>query len=119
MAWRSPQTVPFTRIGIVSQVPSESGVFGLVSGDACLLVAESWNLKARLLDLINILAGPVELSVVFELCPESEAEARCQELHKELMISAENQPATGHPPGISFWSAPAPGTESSPETRDY
>jgi hypothetical protein len=113
MPWRSPQSAPFTRIGIVSQVPSESGVFGLVSGDVWLLVAESWNLKARLLDLINTLSAPVELTIVYELCPEADAEARCREVRKALIMSME-QPVE-RPPGISFW---ADTTRNTDRTRD-
>lgn len=104
MPWREPQTAPFTRIGIVSLVPSESGVFGLFSGDSCLLVAESWNLKARLLDLINTVSEPAELTIVFELCPETEAEARRNELQRDLLALPSEPVASGKRlPGISFW----------------
>ncbi len=113
MPWRNAQSVPFTRIGIVSQVPSESGVFALIAGDAYVLVAESWNLKARLLDLINTLTLPVEMTVLYELCPEADAEARKLELRKEFMPSEESAPApSGRPPGITFWSAPGGALES-------
>jgi len=103
----------------VSQVPSESGVFGLVAGDSWLIVAESWNLKARLLDLINTLNSPADLLIVYELCPESEAEARCRELYKEFMVPADPPAPTGQPPGISFWSAPLSGERDSvPDSRE-
>jgi hypothetical protein len=107
MPWREPQSAPFTRIGIVSQVPSESGVFGLFSGNTCLLIAESWNLRARLLDLINTITEPVELTAVFELCPEAEAEPRRDELRREFLaprrVPAPESETDKKLPGISFW----------------
>jgi len=119
MPWRSPQSAPFTRIGIVSQVPSESGVFGLVAGDTWLLVAESWNLKARLLDLINTLSAPVELTVVYELCPEAEAEVRCGELARQLVVSREQPAAPAErPPGITFWTGPATNIDPARDGRE-
>jgi hypothetical protein len=107
MPWRNAQSVPFSRIDIVTQVPSASGVFGLMTGDSYLLIADSWNMKARLLDLINSIPFPAELTVLFELCPEHGAEARRNELAAEYTPPAHPAPAfpPDRPSGISFWNA--------------
>src|SRR5690349_18489852 len=109
MPWHDPHTVPFSRMGVVSLVPSESGVFGILSGDAYVLISESWNLKARLLDLISILNGPENLDVIYELCPEADRQKRAEVLKQE---SVKRQPvpiaADDALPGIRFW-AHAPG----------
>src|SRR3954451_9145879 len=85
MPWRDARDVPFSRIGVVSTVPSESGVFGVRSEDKFVLISDSWNLKARLLELINLLGAPDNLSVVYELCPESERSSRVELLARESL----------------------------------
>jgi len=96
-------------MGVVSSVPSEGGVFGILSGDAYVLISESWNLKARLLDLISVLNGPENLKVMYELCPEADRQKRAETLKQE---SVKRQPApltsNGTLPGIRFL-AHAPG----------
>ena len=72
MPWRNAQSVPFTRIDVVAHVPAASGVFAIMDGDACLLVAESWNLKGRLLELANVLEGFEDLHIIYDLCAEEE-----------------------------------------------
>ena len=84
MPWREPNTAPFTRIGIVSHVPPDAGVFGIVDGDVCLYVGDSWNLRGRLLELANVVAEPDGLSIVWERCPENECVARRETLEREL-----------------------------------
>ena len=69
MPWREATSLPFTRIAIVAQVPSESGVYGVFRGDQCVLVGSTWNLKAHLLELITAINGTDELSVKYELLP--------------------------------------------------
>lgn len=98
MLWENSQSVSFTRLDIVSRVPSAPGVFAVMDGDLCLLVSESWNLKARLLDLVNVLDGHTNLSIRFELCPDEERERR-----KSAVIAALGQTAAGDPvlPGLS------------------
>lgn len=103
MLWENSHTSPFTRIGIVASVPSESGVFGIIAGNECLLIDDSWNLKARLLELINSLTGPDGLVVVYELCPENDRDARARQLREELRAALRPAPSD-RPPGISFWS---------------
>jgi len=75
VAWDC-QSVSFTRLEIVSSVPSLPGVFAIMDGELCLLVAESWNLKARLLDLANVLDGQTHLSIRFETCADEDRERR-------------------------------------------
>ena len=101
------------------QIPSESGVFGLLAGDASR-PADSRILEsqARLLDLINTLNVPLEVTVVYELCPESEAATRCHELQAELMVSVETAVRGDHLPGISFWSGSGPLIETPVEGRE-
>jgi hypothetical protein len=106
MPWRDSHVIPLTRIDIVSQVPSESGVYAVMDNDTCLLVGEAWNLKARLLELMNILQDILALQLVYELCCEEERLARKEILASELLRS---QPDVELPtrglPGISFWNS--------------
>jgi hypothetical protein len=83
MPWRNEVSLPFTRIEIVSRVPSESGVYGILDGDACVFVGESWNLKARLLELASALSDVGHLRIVYELC---EDEQRCD---RKVALSVE------------------------------
>jgi hypothetical protein len=104
MSWRAPQTVPLTRIAVVARVPSESGVYAIYDGEVCLLVGEAWNLKARLLELMNVLQDVADFHVTFDMCAEEVRVARKEELAAELLHS---DPAIDarvrHVPGISFW----------------
>jgi len=106
MHLRDSAVAPFTRIGIVSTVPSEAGVYGIYRGDDCVHIGDTWNLKAHLLELINTVSGVETLSVRYELCAESEAHDRALSLKREL------SPGNPHPPnvplslsGMTFWSA--------------
>ena len=106
MPWRDPHTIPLTRIDIVSQVPSESAVYAIVTGDSCLLVGEAWNLRARLLELINILQDAGTFSVIYEICAEEERINRKETLGAELL--RKDPPAefrNRELPGISFWNS--------------
>ncbi len=92
MPWRDARSIPFTRIDIVAHVPSRSGVFAVLNEEqTCILVSATWNLKARLLDLANVLTSQV-LSITYELCPEDECAGRSAELNQELL-----RPANGTP----------------------
>jgi|SRR4051812_43192916 len=116
MPWRDARDVQFSRIGVVSTVPSEGGVFGVRSEDRFVLISETWNLKARLLELINALGAPENLSVVYELCPEAERSSRVELLTRE---SLEQQDSPGHParglPGLRFWASQRPSLDSPPQ----
>ena len=104
MPWRDARTVPFTRLGVVSQVPSESGVFAIMDGGICLLIGETWNLKARLLELINVLSGEEELTVTWECCDDGEREKRRHQLASEI-THKNDEPDNGskrHLPGIQL-----------------
>lgn len=106
MPWRDSHVIPLTRIDIVSRVPSESGVYALMDNDTCLLVGEAWNLKARLLELINILQDALELQLVYELCSEDERLERKEMLASELLRSQpEVELPTRELPGITFWNS--------------
>jgi len=104
MLWRDPHDLPLTRIEIVAHIPSESGVYAIMDGDVCLFVGEAWNLKARLLELMNIIKEVGEFHVTYELCPEEERLAIKEKLASALLKSA---PPVEMParelPGISFW----------------
>lgn len=103
MPWRDAQTVPLTRIDIVSQVPSESGVYAIADGDVPLLVGEAWNLKARLLELMNVLQDVGEFRVTYELCREEERAARKQEISKTILRTPLGMEIEKRRlPGISF-----------------
>jgi hypothetical protein len=99
MPWQNARIVPFTRIGVVSQVPSASGVYGILEGDICLLVAESWNLKARLLELANVLSEETQLTVIFETCSDEVRERRKQALASEY-LTARDEGRDAPLPGI-------------------
>ena len=88
MPWRNQQTLPLTRIAVVARIPSEAGVYAIYEGEACLLVGEAWNLKARLLELMNVLQDVGEFQVTFEMCSEEVRVARKEELAAELLRSA-------------------------------
>jgi hypothetical protein len=104
MSWRAPQTVPLTRIGVVARVPSESGVYAIYDGEVCLLVGEAWNLKARLLELMNVLQDVGEFQVTFDMCAEEVRVARKEELAAELLQSAHSMDGRiRQVPGITFW----------------
>lgn len=106
MYWREALSLPFTRIAIVSQVPSESGVYGVFREEQCVLVGNTWNLKAHLLELITGISGTDQLSVKYELLPEETATERAAALNRELksthspVIQANGK---GHLHGLSFW----------------
>ena len=99
MCWRDLSAAPFTRMGIVCHVPPEPGVFGIVEADICLYVSDTWNLRARLLELANVVADPAGLSVVWEQCPESECASRRLSLEQEIMKESPEQ-AAKRLPGI-------------------
>jgi hypothetical protein len=104
MPWRDPKTVPLTRIDVVSQIPSESGVYAIADGDAYLLVGEAWNLKARLLELMNVLQDVGEFRVIYELCPEEDRLARKEQIGVQLLNTASPVAMrTRNVPGITFW----------------
>jgi hypothetical protein len=104
MPWRDPKTVPLTRIDVVSQIPSESGVYAILDEDVYLLVGEAWNLKARLLELMNVLQDIGEFQVIFELCPESERVARKEQLGSTLLKKPpQSDIRTRNLPGLTFW----------------
>jgi hypothetical protein len=105
MPWRQPSIVPFTRIGIVCHVPSNSGVFGIFDRDVCLYVGDTWNLRGRLLELANALAEPEGLSIVWENCAEDECAARRCALEQELLTTTSDESAR-RLPGIQLRSEP-------------
>lgn len=92
MPWLEPTSVAFSRIGIVSRVPSESGVYAISDGNCCIFVGETWNLKARLLELANVLTDSGTLTVTYELCSEEQRTARKQALTSELLERPESAP---------------------------
>ena len=93
MEWRNARSVPFTRLGVVSQVPSEGGVFAIMDGGDCLLVSDSWNLKARLMDLINVLNGEENLTVCWETCSDQDREARRRQVAGDLLQATDEDSA--------------------------
>ena len=105
MPWRDAQSVPFTRVQISAHVPASSGVYGILDGDDCLHVGESWNLRGRLLDLAGALSdSTMSLTLVFELCPDEERKHRQQALEAELVRRGNDIDRVDGPPrqGISF-----------------
>jgi hypothetical protein len=105
MPWHDPQSVAFTRLEIAGRVPSASAVFGVLEGESCRYVGNTWNLKARLLELANLLPFHDNLRIVFELCPDAELAARSAELSAEFTSDLTNRdPAAGRTGvGITFW----------------
>ena len=87
MPWRNQQTLALTRIAVVARIPSEAGVYAIYDDDVCLLVGEGWNLKARLLELMNVLQDVGEFHVTFDMCAEEVRVARKEELAAELLQS--------------------------------
>jgi excinuclease UvrABC nuclease subunit len=104
MPWRDPHNVPLTRIDIVAQIPSESGVYAIMDADVCLLVGEAWNLKARLLELMNAVREASEIYVVYELCPDEERLSRKNFIAASLLKTTPRKEIRDQKlPGISFW----------------
>jgi hypothetical protein len=103
LTWDNAKTIAFTRLEIVARVPSVSGVFAIMDGQRCLLVADTWNLKARLLDLANVLDGQEELSILYETCPDEERDSRKSAVMRELALVRTEEP---HPermlPGLKL-----------------
>lgn len=97
MSWRNPQHLPFTRLDIAAALPSESGVYSVFDGEYCLMVGEAWNLKARLLELANVLSDLDELTIIYELCPETERPDRYGELMTALAPDRPSFAPTGYP----------------------
>jgi hypothetical protein len=107
MPWRNSNSIPFTRIHIAASVPSESGVYGILDSKCCVFIGDSWNLKARLLDLANVLTDMAGLTIVYELCDDDARSVRKQELTAEFLHpSSEQSLPLPHLPGISFSLAP-------------
>lgn len=102
MPWRDPHILPLTRIDIVSRVPSESGVYAIQDGEICLLVGEAWNLKARLLELVNVLQDAGEFELTYELCSEEERIQRKEKLAGILLVANSSLTLARELPGISF-----------------
>ena len=98
MPWRHPQTAEFSRLAIVATVPSEPGVYGLYESETCVFVGEAWNLKARLLEIFNLVDDRHELRIQWETCPEDQAASRRQAIETSLNMNSSTQ---GPPlPGI-------------------
>jgi hypothetical protein len=103
MPWRDATSIPFTHIDIVAHIPSESGVYGIIDGERCIFVGESWNLKARLLGLAAALPEVSHLRIRYEICPDDIRVERKNELVVELIRAYPEQPVTMMAlPGISF-----------------
>jgi thymidine kinase len=103
MPWRDAISLPFTRIEIVSRVPSESGVYGIIDGDNCVFVGESWNLKARLLELAGVLSDVEHLKIMCEVCPDEDRSERKIALARELgSESPEESVPLMHAPGLLY-----------------
>jgi hypothetical protein len=100
MPWRSATSLPFTHVDIVSRVPSESGVYAILTGDSCLVVGESWNLKARLLELASALVEAGHLTIAYELCPDDQRSDRKRALAAELIAEPEDSLPPPHLPGL-------------------
>jgi hypothetical protein len=106
MLWRDPHNAPLTRIEIVAHIPSESGIYAIMDADVCLLVGEAWNLKARLLELMNVIKDAGEFHVIYELCAEEERLARKASLASALLKSEPSVEIPGRESrGISFWNS--------------
>jgi hypothetical protein len=106
MPWREAHSIPFTRIEIVAHVPSSSGIFAIFDEQQiCMLLGASWNLKARLLELANVLTSQV-LSITYEVCPDGECSVRREELHRELRHMSPASVPDKKLPGITFEAYP-------------
>ena len=98
MPWRHPQTADFTRLAIVATVPSEPGVYALYESETCVFVGEAWNLKARLLEIFNLVDERHALTIRYETCPEDQTGARKESVETGLNMNMSTQ---GPPlPGI-------------------
>jgi hypothetical protein len=82
-------------------VPPDSGVFGIVEGEACLYIGDTWNLRGRLLELANHIPEPDSLSIIWEQCPEAECATRRHALEAELIHQTTEDPAR-RLPGIQL-----------------
>ena len=107
MPWRDAKSITFTHIDIVAYMPSESGVYAIFDAECCIFVGESWNLKARLLELAAALSDVSHLTVKYELCADQDRIERKNTLMVELVDQQAERPVRLMAlPGISF-SAPA------------
>jgi len=87
-------------------------VFGILAEDRCVLIGESWNLKARLLELINTLHSPETLTIIYELCSEDQRLRRREVLHGELVSGTQPSNLQASRNGISFWQSVPDGGDS-------
>jgi len=119
MPWQDSVSAPFSRLSIVSRVPSASGVYGVFHGECCVLIGHTWNLKAHLLELISTISATDVLTIRYELWPEDEAAHRSETLKRELTSPATPARITladDQPSGLSFWTGGSDGADSgSPE----
>jgi hypothetical protein len=103
MPWRDAISIPFTHIDIVARVPSESGVYAILDRESCIFVGESWNLKARLLELAAAVSDVSHLTIKYELCSDEGRTERKNSLMAELVGDRSHEPvALMDVPGISF-----------------
>jgi hypothetical protein len=60
-----------------------------MDGETCLLVGDSWNLRARLLELANALTSDdsQSITITFEYCDDDALTYRRQELEQQLLIT--------------------------------
>ena len=88
MAWRGSQPFCYDLLSIVRDVPAESGVYVILSGDECLYVGESPNIQGEL--LLEVLGIDPRVHphkpthYMFEVIPVATRRARQQELIAEL-----------------------------------
>jgi hypothetical protein len=103
MPWGEATQLPFSRIAIVSRVPSESGVYAIWDGDSWVFVGDSWNLRARLLELAAVLGEVEHLTIAYEVCPDERRSDRKVALTSELIGQrGELSPPPVNAPGLLF-----------------
>jgi hypothetical protein len=108
MPWRDSNSLPFTHVSIVSNVPSAPGVYGILDGDCCVFIGDSWNLKARLLELASILMEVGHLRIIYELCEDDQRSSRKIQLTNEYLSDrSDRTPPVYQFPGISLSSRSA------------
>jgi len=88
VAWRGSNPFRYEMLSIVRDLPAESGVYVILSGDECLYVGESPNIQGELLlEVLGIDSRAHQhkpTHYMFEVVPAATRRARQQELIEKL-----------------------------------
>ena len=88
MSWQDPQSIELSRLAVAATVPSESGVFAVCEHGEYIFFDDTWNLKARLMEIMSIIEDAGRYTVVYEVCSDAERGPRRNVLVNEYQPPA-------------------------------